>query len=40
VSVKYRKEHLNKKHQIDEQIYTELIEKKSRGEDISTDLPG
>ncbi len=40
VSVKYKKEHLNKKHQIDEEVYEELIEKKNRGEDISEDLPG
>ena len=40
VSVKYKKEHLNKKHQIDEEVYEELIDKKNRGEDISEHLPG
>ncbi len=39
VSVKYKREHLNKKHQITEEVYDELIEKKNRGEDISEDLP-
>ena len=31
VSVKYKREHLNKKHQINEDVYDELIAKKSRG---------
>ena len=35
VSVKYKREHLNKKHQITEDVYDELIAKKNRGEDIS-----
>ena len=39
VSVKYKREHLNKKHQITEDVYDELIAKKSRGEDISDVLP-
>ena len=39
VSVKYKREHLNKKHQITEDVYDELIAKKSRGEDISGVLP-
>jgi len=39
VSVKYKREHLNKKHQLDEDVYEELIAKKARGEDISEDLP-
>ena len=39
VSVKYRREHLNKKHQITEDVYDELIAKKNRGEDISEVLP-
>ena len=39
VSVKYRREHLNKKHQITEEVYDELIAKKNRGEDISEVLP-
>ena len=39
VSVKYKREHLNKKHQLDEEVYEELIAKKARGEDISADLP-
>ncbi|TRY71884.1 hypothetical protein TCAL_08435, partial [Tigriopus californicus] len=39
VSVKYKREHLNKKHQITEDVYDELILKKSRGEDISDSLP-
>ena len=39
VSVKYKREHLNKKHQIDEEVYEELIQKRKRGEDISKDLP-
>lgn len=39
VSVKYKREHLNKKHQLDEDVYEELIAKKNRGEDISEDLP-
>ena len=39
VSVKYKREHLNKKHQITEDVYDELIAKKSRGEDISDALP-
>ena len=40
VSVKYKREHLNKKHQIDEDVYEDLVKKKMRGEDISKDLPG
>ena len=39
VSVKYKREHLNKKHQISEELYDELIAKKNRGEDISDSLP-
>ena len=39
VSVKYKREHLNKKHQITEDVYDQLIAKKSRGEDISDVLP-
>ena len=39
VSVKYKREHLNKKHQLDEDVYEALIAKKARGEDISADLP-
>ncbi len=39
VSVKYKREHLNKKHQITEDVYDELIAKKERGEDISDALP-
>ena len=39
VSVKYKREHLNKKHQVEEDVYEELIAKKARGEDISEDLP-
>ena len=39
VSVKYKREHLNKKHQITEDVYDELIAKKNRGEDISDVLP-
>eukprot|EP00095_Tigriopus_kingsejongensis_P008992 maker-scaffold783_size97670-snap-gene-0.20 protein:Tk08992 transcript:maker-scaffold783_size97670-snap-gene-0.20-mRNA-1 annotation:"hypothetical protein HMPREF1544_09400" len=39
VSVKYKREHLNKKHQITEDVYDELILKKNRGEDISDSLP-
>merc|ERR1719471_2772174 len=39
VSVKYKREHLNKKHQLDEDVYEALIAKKARGEDISEDLP-
>ena len=39
VSVKYRREHLNKKHQITEEVYDELIAKKNRGEDIKEELP-
>jgi hypothetical protein len=39
VSVKYKREHLNKKHQITEDVYDELIERKNRGEDISEVLP-
>ena len=40
VSVKYKKEHINKTHQIDVETYTELIEKRSRGEEIASHLPG
>jgi hypothetical protein len=40
VSVKYKREHLQKKHQIDQDVYEELIEKKNRGEDFTKDLPG
>merc|ERR1719225_359176 len=32
-------EHFNKKHQITEEVYDELIAKKNRGEDISEVLP-
>ena len=39
VSVKYKREHLNKKHQLDEDVYEELIAKRARGEDIRGDLP-
>ena len=39
MSVKYKREHLNKKHQLDEDVYEALIAKKARGEDISEDLP-
>ena len=39
VSVKYKREHLNKRHQIEEDVYEELMEKKSRGEDIAEQLP-
>ena len=39
VSVKYKREHLNKKHQISEDVYDELIAKKQRGEDITEELP-
>ena len=39
VSVKYKREHLNKKHQITNDVYDELISKKNRGEDISNVLP-
>ena len=39
VSVKYKRGHLNKKHQLDEDVYEELFAKKARGEDISEDLP-
>ena len=35
VSVKYKREHLNKKHQITEDVYDEIIAKKNRGEEIS-----
>jgi len=38
-SVKYKREHLAKKHQIDEEVYEELIIKKGRGEDITKELP-
>jgi hypothetical protein len=38
--VKYKREHLQKKHQIDQDVYEELIEKKNRGEDFTKDLPG
>ena len=38
-SVKYKREHLNKKHGISEDVYETLIEKKDNGEDISADLP-
>ena len=40
VSVKFKKEHLNKKHLIDEDIYEELVIKKEKGEDISENVPG
>ena len=39
MSVKYKREHLNKKHQISEDVYDELIAKKRRGEDITEELP-
>jgi len=39
VSVKYKREHLNKKHQLDEEVYEELVNRKKRGEDISDSLP-
>ena len=39
VSVKYRREHLNKKHQITEEVYEELVAKQKRGEDINNALP-
>ena len=39
MSVKYKREHLNKKHQISEDVYDELIAKKQRGEDITEELP-
>ena len=39
VSVKYRREHLNKKHQITEEVYEELVAKQKRGEDINHALP-
>jgi hypothetical protein len=38
--LKYKREHLQKKHQIDQDVYEELIEKKNRGEDFTKDLPG
>ena len=40
VSVKYKKEHLSKRHSIDEGVYQELVEKRDRGQDITADLPG
>ncbi len=41
VSVKYKREHLSKKHQINEDTYDELIDKKNRGEvdNLSEVLP-
>merc|ERR1719361_1613242 len=39
VSVKYKREHINKKHQITDEIYEALLAKKNAGEDISEILP-
>ena len=39
MSVKYKREHLNKKHKISEDVYVELMAKKQKGENITEELP-